>query len=110
MMRVLLIFALLMTIPVQGFASGAGAIKGGDSAVTDASDVSAAIELSADSKPCCKDTNLADNKPTFCKPDCKAVMATVTVPPSEKLTGHRWPHQIADPSYKRAVDLRPPIT
>ncbi len=110
MMRVLLIFALLMTIPVQGFAGGAGAIKGGASAVTELSEVSAPAELNADSKPCCKDANQADNKPSFCKPDCKAVMATLTVPPSASLAGHRWPHQIADPSYKRAVDLRPPIS
>ena len=109
MMRVLLIFTLLMTIPVQGFASGAGAIKG-DSAITDVSEVSAPTELNADSKPCCKDANQADNKPSFCKPDCKAVMATLTVPPSANLAGHRWPRLIADPSYKRAVDLRPPIS
>ena len=111
MLRVLLILILLVSTPLHGFASGVGASKdGGTDGFKVVAELSAPVELSADSRPCCKDTKMTDNKPSFCKPDCKGVIDILTVPPSAKHTDHRWPHMIVEPSFKTAVDLRPPIS
>lgn len=63
-----------------------------------------------DDQKCCDGTKTAEEKPSICKPDCKAVIAMGALKPRPLLADYGPQHQTDIASIGSAVDLRPPIS
>lgn len=111
MVRILIIMALMVLAPLQGMASDGTKIVGnaGGSAIVSVM-LSADLTEEAGEKECCHKADVADNKPTFCKPDIKAVMDAGGLAAMACSAQHGRPYLSVEASYKKAVDLRPPIS
>lgn len=94
-----------------------GALQGVDRAIVDVDELSrAAVEQSqseaaatGDGK-CCIERQARPDKPTICKPDCKAVIATGVAEPQPAGPHYDHPLQAQMVFPGDPVDLRPPIS
>lgn len=111
MLRLVLILVLIVSAPLQGMARGGidVTISGQNGASVMLAQAANNV-LEADDKECCDQTELTHKKSTICKPDCKAVISVVTVAPLKNPSDLGRRYEVIDASFKKPVDLRPPIS
>ncbi|MEM1049996.1 MAG: hypothetical protein AAGL24_27820 [Pseudomonadota bacterium] len=68
-------------------------------------DTAAAASLTQE---CCDETEVSEDRQSFCKADCKALLPVATVKPQTSVHDHAWDLPANRVSIKGSVDLKPP--
>lgn len=111
MIRIALICALFFVAAVQGFARG-----NVDLGITTQQSLAEAakqvLQAANDDSTtqCCDDEATERTEISFCKIDCKAVLAQVETGTMKSFVGHSLSDQLSAHSRKAPVDHKPPIT
>lgn len=116
MVRLLLIVGLFFAAQVQAFAIGSVDVSfdeptAENSVVNKPEGVQLDIAvLKAGDERCCTEAALVENRPSICKTDCKAVMATDALAALTAIGDHGSLYLASDAAIHSPVDLRPPIS
>ncbi|MCR9135890.1 MAG: hypothetical protein NXI27_07845 [Alphaproteobacteria bacterium] len=107
MLRLFLVFGFVLVGALQGVERGTA----GDATTIDATVEQMLHDVARiDDQKCCDDSKVAEEKPSICKPDCKAVIAMGVLRPRPSLTDYGPQLQTDIASIGGVVDLRPPIS
>ncbi len=107
MFRILLIAAFILVGAQQGVSVGKVDMEKSETFVTEV--IAVGSQFVAD-KDCCSGDAVADEKPSFCKSDCKAVIPAASLRPTKVFIDHTPLTFSNIGSVGRGVDLRPPIS
>lgn len=111
MLRLIIVLVLIVSAPLQGFARGGVEVTSDEqSSISLLLALSVSIDVEADDKKCCHQTELSDKKPSICTSDCKAVISAVIVAALKNPSDLDRPQVTIDASFNKPVDLRPPIS
>lgn len=107
MFRILLIAAFILVGAQQGISRGKVDLEKSETFVTEVSTLAA--QTVADNE-CCTGEAVSDEKPSFCKSDCKAVIPVASLKPGKMFIDHTPLTFSNIGSIGWGVDLRPPIS
>lgn len=105
MLRIVVIFVFVLVGVQQGFARGTIDLGQLDTAAIVHLDTAVAAALTEE---CCDETEVTEDRQSFCKADCKALLPLAILKPQSSVHDHAWDLPANRVSITRSVDLKPP--